>query len=118
MITDISDFHKIFQKSLLVLVLLTTSCIMIDIELQLPDQTVKPLLIGKDCVGIYLGFGFGTVKMSEALLSRKYEERQGTFSYEAVRLPDAHIRRIHSVLLKDQTMFAFGQRCLEIKGEP
>jgi len=102
-----------------VFILLMTGCIMIDADLQLPDASVKPLLTGEDCVGIYFGIGIGNVRMSKALHAKRYEDRQGRFGYESVRLPDETIRRIHSVVLKDRVGFVgFGERCLEVTGEP
>ena len=57
----------IAAKPLIGLILLTSGCIMIDTDLQLSDETVKPVLTGEDCVGIYFGIGTGTVRMTEAI---------------------------------------------------
>jgi hypothetical protein len=116
MIAAISDKKR--PMLMVLLILLMSGCIMIDTELQLPDETVKPVLTGEDCVGIYLGIGVGNVRMHRALRAHRYEDRQGQFGYERVRLPDQSISRIHSVILKDVTGLGFGQRCLEITGEP
>jgi hypothetical protein len=102
----------------MVLILLTSGCIMIDTELQLPDEAVKPMLTGEDCVGIYFGIGVGNVRMNKALRAHRYEDRQGKFGYERVRLPAESIRRIHAVVLKDVAGLGCGERCLEVTGEP
>ena len=102
--------------AIILFVLLTSGCIMIDTELQVPDQNVKPILTGKDCVLIIFGFGFGTVRMGEAMKTEQYAERQSAF--EKVRVAGPPLRRIHSIILKDEEILFFGHRCLEIKGEP
>lgn len=104
------------QTICLLVALLLSGCIMIDTKLQLPDPNVKPTLTGEDCVSI-LGFGIGTVRMGEAMQGRHFVSQPGTYG-QMVRVPDAPIRRIHSVLLKESTGLFFGQRCLEVTGEP
>jgi hypothetical protein len=109
------------QITILVLVLLTSGCIMIDTELQVPDETVKPMLTGEDCVGIYFGIGTGTVRMTEAMKTyhNVQDERQTPSGPKKVMVRGGLlIRHIHSVVLKDNAAFGFGKRCLEIKGEP
>src|SRR6476620_3928641 len=101
--------------------LLMSGCIMIDADLRLPDETVKPMLTGEDCVGIYFGIGTGTVRMTEAMKTyhNVQQERQTTSGPEKSTVRGALlIRRIHSVVLKDEGTLGFGRRCLEIKGEP
>ena len=103
------------------LFLMTSGCVRIDTDLQLPDETVKPMLTGEDCVGIYFGIGTGTVRMTEALKTyhNVQQERQTTLGSEKGTVRGALlIRRIHSVVLKDEGTLGFGRRCLEIKGEP
>lgn len=107
--------------ALILLVLLTSGCIMIETDLQLPDETVKPMLTGEDCVGIYFGIGIGTVRMTEAMKTyhNVQQERQTPLGPEKGMVRGALlIRRIHSVVLKDVGTLGFGRRCLEIKGEP
>ena len=106
---------------LMVLVLLLSGCVSIGAELQIPDETVKPMLTGEDCVGIYFGIGIGTVRMTEAMKTyhNVQEERQTPSGPEKVMVrAGLLIRRIHSVVLKDKGTLGFGRRCLEIKGEP
>ena len=99
--------------AILVLVLLN-GCVTIT-ELQPPDETVKPMLTGKDCVGIYFGIDTGTVRMTEAM--KTYHNVQQGPEKVMVR-SGLLIRRIHSVVLKDTSALGFGQRCLEVTGEP
>jgi hypothetical protein len=106
---------------LLVVATLLSGCIMIDADLQLPDETVKPALTGKDCVGIYFGIGIGTVRMTEAMKSyhNVQQDRQTAFgSTKDIVRAALLIRRIHSVVLKDEGTLGFGRRCLEVTGEP
>jgi hypothetical protein len=106
---------------LMVLVLLLSGCIMIDADLRLPDETVKPMLTGEDCVGIYFGIGTGTVRMTEAMKTyhNVQEVRQTSSGSEKVMVRGGLlIRRIHSVVLKDNAAFGFGKRCLVVTGEP
>ena len=94
---------------------------MIDADLRLPDETVKPMLTGEDCVGIYFGIGTGTVRMTEAMKTHHnvQEERQTPSGPEKVMVrAGLLIRRIHSVVLKDNAAFGFGKRCLVVTGEP
>lgn len=91
---------------------------MVDTDLQARDETVKPLLTGEDCVYMAFGIQIGNVRMSNALHGKRYEDRQGKFGYEQVRLPDELIRHIHSVVLIDRFGLGFGHRCLEVSGEP
>ena len=97
------------------LLLLTSGCISITTELQLPDETVRPMLTGEDCVRIYFGIGTGTVRMTEAM--KTYHNVQQGPDKVMVR-GGLLIRRIHSVVLKDESTLGFGRRCLEVKGEP
>jgi len=105
--------------AIILLVLLTGGCISIDTELQVPDQTVKPTLTGEDCVSIVLGIGVGTVRMSEAMKhGKQYGEQETPYGPERITTAEAPIRRIHSVMLRDDAGFGFGSRCIQIKGEP
>jgi hypothetical protein len=109
------------KGTFLLLFLLMTGCIMIDVDLQLPDDTVNPMLTGEDCVGIYFGIGTGTLQMTEAMKTHPnvQEVRQTPSGSEKVIVPGGLlIRRIHSVVLKDSAALGFGKRCLEVKGEP
>lgn len=100
-----------------VLLILTTACMNVDKELQLPDETVKPMLTGEDCVGIYFGIVTGTVQMTEA--TKSYHNVQHTVGSEKVTVrAGMRIQRIHSVVLKDRGTLGFGSRCLEVTGEP
>ena len=103
--------------AILILVLLTSGCINVDKELQVPDETVQPILTGEDCVGIYFGMVTGTVQMTEAMKS--YHNIPQIVGSERVTVRGGLlIRRIHSVVLKDRGALGFGSRCLEVKGEP
>jgi hypothetical protein len=106
---------------ILLLVSLTSGCISMETELQLPDESVKPMLTGEDCVGIYFGIVTGTVRMTEAMKTNHnvQQERQTPLGPEKVTIrAGLLIRRIHSVVLKDKGALGFGRRCLEITGEP
>ena len=101
--------------------LLMSGCIMIDADLRLPDETVKPMLTGEDCVGIYFGIGTGTVRMTEAMKTHHniQEELQTSSGPEKITVRGGLlIRRVHSVVLKDNAVFGFGKRCLVVTGEP
>jgi hypothetical protein len=103
--------------AIILVVLLANGCINVNKELQVPDETVKPILTGEDCVGIYFGIVTGTVQMTEAMKS--YHNIQQIVGSERVTVRGGLlIRRIHSVVLKDRGALGFGRRCLEIKGEP
>jgi hypothetical protein len=106
---------------LFLIFLLTSGCISIDTDLRVRDETVKPMLTGEDCVGIYFGIGTGSVRMTEAMKTHHnvQEERRTTSGLEKVTVRGGLlIRRIHSVVLKDNAAFGFGERCLEVTGEP
>ena len=108
-------------QALLIVVLLTSGCISIDTDLQLRDETVKPMLTGEDCVRFYFGIGTGSVRMTEAMKTHHnvQEERQTTSGLEKVTVRGGLlIRRIHSVVLKENAALGFGKRCLEVTGEP
>ena len=108
-------------QALLIVVLLTSGCISIDTDLQLRDETVKPMLTGEDCVRIYFGIGTGSVRMTEAMKTHHnvQEERQTTSGLEKVTVRGGLlIRRIHSVVLKENAALGFGKRCLAVTGEP
>ena len=105
----------------IVLILLLSGCMMNDTELQVPDQSVKPMLTGEDCVPIIFGMSIGTVSMTEATKTyhNVQQERETTLGREKVTVrAGLLIRRIHSVVLKDEGALGFGRRCLEVKGEP
>ena len=94
---------------------------MIDADLRLSDETVKPMLTGEDCVRIYFGIGIGSVRMTEAMKTHHnvQEVLQTTSGLERVTVRGGLlIRRIHSVVLKDNAVFGFGKRCLVVTGEP
>lgn len=103
---------------LLVLVFLLSDCVSIDIELQMPDETVKPMLTGEDCVSIILGFGLGTVRMREAMQTQPIVERQTAYGSVRERQKVTTIRHVHSMMLKEETAFVMGRRCLVVTGEP
>jgi hypothetical protein len=99
--------------------LLMTSCIMIDAELQVPDETVKPELTGEDCVPIIFGIGIGTVRMQDALHVGNLEGTQTSLGYVYNKGSDVRIRRVHSIVLQDRAGFlGFGARCVQVTGEP
>jgi hypothetical protein len=103
------------------LMLLLSGCMSAKTELQMPDETVRPMLTGEDCVGIYFGIATGTARMSEAMKTyhNVQQERQTSSGSEKVTvLSGLLIRRIHSVVLKDEGALGFGRRCLEVTGEP
>lgn len=100
---------------LIVLILLISGCMHSKTEVQKPDETVQPMLTGEDCVGIYFGIATGTVRMTEAM--KTYHNVQQGPEKVWVR-SGLLIRRIHSVVLKDEGVLGFGSRCLEVKGEP
>jgi len=109
------------KATFILIFLLMSGCIMIDADLRLPDETVKPMLTGEDCVGIYFGIGTGTVRMTEAMKTHHnvQEVLQTTSGLERVTVRGGLlIRRIHSVVLKDNAVFGFGKRCLVVTGEP
>jgi hypothetical protein len=100
---------------LLLLALLMSACMSSKTELQKPDETVQPMLTGEDCVGIYFGIATGDVRMTEAMKTYHYVQ-QGP--EKVLVRTGLVIRRIHSVVLKDEGALGFGQRCLEARGEP
>lgn len=106
------------RLAMIFMMLLTTGCIMIDTELQLPDETVQPQLTGEDCVNIIFGIGIGTVKMREALNVGSSQGVQTSMGYVVRKGPGAQIRRVHSIVLKDVAGLGFGARCLQVTGEP
>jgi hypothetical protein len=106
---------------LLLLALLMSGCMSSKTELQKPDETVQPMLTGEDCVGIYFGIATGDVRMTEAMKTHHnvQEVRQTSSGTERVTVHGGLlIRRIHSVVLKDNAVFGFGERCLVVTGEP
>ena len=109
------------KPTFILIFLLMSGCIMIDADLRLSDETVKPMLTGEDCVRIYFGIGIGSVRMTEAMKTHHnvQEVLQTTSGLERVTVRGGLlIRRIHSVVLKDNAVFGFGKRCLVVTGEP
>ena len=90
----------------ILIALLTTGCVNSTTELQLPDETVQPMLTGEDCVGIYFGIATGTVRMTEAM--KTYHDVQQGPERVWVR-SGLLIRRIHSVVLKEEGRSASGE---------
>ena len=99
--------------AVVLLVVLMTGCIMIDMDLQMPNEAVQPTLHGSDCVPIILGFGIGTIHLQQALVS---EKRFADPTRGSVRGP--RIRKIHSLQMTDVAGLGFGERCLKVTGEP
>lgn len=118
MMTPRKDGQTPLLAALGLLVMLTSGCISIDTDLQLPDDAVKPQLTGQDCVNIAFGIGIGNVRMREAMQTGATMGRQTTFGYVYEKQPPTVIRRVHSVTLKEFATLGFGSRCLEVKGEP
>ena len=58
--------------------------------------------------------------MSEAMKTRQIAQRPSSaWGQERYAIAGPSIHRIHSLVLKDRAgLFGFGERCLEVKGEP
>lgn len=90
--------------------LLSTGCINISTRLQPEDPAVSPLLKGEDCVPIVFGFGWGTNTIERAM------EEAGKPNLD--KPAGKPIKRVHTVQFTDTTVVWFGERCIEVTGEP
>src|SRR4030095_15317273 len=98
------------KATFILIFLLMSGCIMIDADLRLPDETVKPMLTGEDCVRIYFGIGTGSVRRTEAMKTHHnvQEVLQTTSGLERVTVRGGLlIRRLPLIILKDKSLFGF-----------
>lgn len=102
------------RKFLFSLVMLCQAgCINISTELQPVNPDVQAALFGSDCVPIVLGFGVGTNTFEAALRNGRLPEEHLEQRYQPKT-----IRTIHSILFSERSFLGFGDRCLDITGEP
>jgi hypothetical protein len=92
---------------------LLTGCVDIETDLLPVDASVQPLLVGRDCSPIVLGFGFGhnTVEQAKRTdLQRASDEFEGTIT--------TPITKIRVISLEEFNLVLAGVRCLKVIGEP
>jgi hypothetical protein len=100
---------------LIIVVLLLTGCINISTQTQPSNPAVKPLLQGSDCVPIFFGLGAGDATIEKALLNGRAPK---TDVYDKKTPAAVPIRSVHRVQTNDMAILFFGERCVEVQGEP
>ena len=107
-----NEMRRTFSVLVLGLVFLTSGCINISTRLQPEDTSVKESLSGEDCVGIFLGFGFGTATIERAkATTTKFNET----GFDApAGIPITKVRRVE---MHDTQFLSFGTHCVEVTGE-
>ena len=78
-------------------------------------QAVKATLFGDDCIPIIFGFGYGTSTVEAA--TRNARPGGGTSDRDFDFVPKT-IRVVRSISLRDFYALGFGERCIEVTGEP
>ncbi len=93
---------------------LVTGCIDIETDLLPVDTSVQPVLVGRDCTPIVLGFGFGHNTVEQA--KRNDLKRSGD-EFEGMDITTP-ITKIRVVSLEEFNLVLAGVRCLKVVGEP
>lgn len=106
-------------RSVLILVFVSTAsmltgCIDIETDLLPVDTSVQPVVVGRDCTPIVLGFGFGHNTIEQA--KRTDLKRSGDeFDGMDVTTP---ITKVRVASLEEFNLVLAGVRCLKVVGEP
>lgn len=91
-------------------------CINMTTNLQPIDQTVRAVVQGHDCIPIIFGIGIGANTVEQAKIA---DLHRATESRLDERVPvTTPITRVRSVALTDMQFLMFGERCLDVEGEP
>ena len=103
------------DKVLIALILLMTGCVNINTRLQPEDTSVKEVLVGRDCVPIIFGFGIGTATFEQAKANGQPFGTSGGYYTPKPRTSIVKVRRVES---SESAVLMFGERCVEVTGEP
>jgi hypothetical protein len=99
---------------LALLVVVTSSCIDINMRTQPEDTSVREVLFGDDCVPIVLGMGFGTATIEPAKANGKPFAMRQSVSTTIQPKPIVKIRRVET---EEMGILFFGSRCIQVTGE-
>jgi hypothetical protein len=89
-------------------------CVNITTDLQRINRDVQDVLVGRDCSPILLGFGFGHNTVAQA----QRDNVQVSNRFEGFQRLTTPITKIRMISLTEATLFFFGERCVEVTGEP
>jgi hypothetical protein len=89
-----------------------TGCINISTHLQPVNDKVQRVLKGEDCTPIIGGLGWGTNTIEKAMRQASPADNFDSFGGTQT------IRTVRSVALTDTQFLLFGNRCIEVTGEP
>lgn len=92
--------------------LLLTGCMNITTHVAPVREEVKATLLGDDCSPIIFGFSYGTSTVEAATKNAK------TDADRDFRFVPKTIRAVRSIALRDFYILGFGERCIEVTGEP
>ena len=106
---------RIAGYGLIAACLLLTGCINITTHLAPVHQEVKATLFGDDCNPIIFGFGYGTSTVEAATRNARVG---GGLSDRDFGFVPKTIRVVRSIALRDFYALGFGERCIEVTGEP
>ena len=93
--------------------LFLTGCMNITTHLAPVHQEVKATLFGDDCNPIIFGFGYGTSTVEAATRNARTGGADRDFNF----VPKT-IRVVRSIALREFYALGFGERCVEVTGEP
>jgi hypothetical protein len=101
-------------RSVLLLTYLLTACVDIETDLLPVDTSVEPVLVGRDCSPIVLGFGFGHNTVEQA---RRTDLKHAADEFEGMNITTP-ITKIRVISLEEFSMVLAGVRCVKVIGEP
>ena len=93
---------------------LLTACVDIETDLLPVDTSVEPVLVGRDCSPIVLGFGFGHNTVEQA---SRTDLKRASDEFEGMNITTP-ITKVRVISLEEFSMVLAGVRCLKVIGEP
>jgi hypothetical protein len=93
---------------------LLTACVDIETDLLPVDTSVESVLVGRDCIPIVLGFGFGHNTVEQA---KRTDLKRAADEFDGMNITTP-ITKVRLLSLEEFYMVLAGVRCLKVVGEP
>jgi hypothetical protein len=108
------SFRSVLLLTCVLTTNLLTACVDIETDLLPVDTSVEPVLVGRDCSPIVLGFGFGHNTVEQA---RRTDLKHAADEFEGMNITTP-ITKVRVISLEEFSMVLAGVRCVKVIGEP
>ena len=108
------NFRSVLPLTCVLTTTLLTACVDIETDLLPVDTSVEPVLVGRDCSPIVLGFGFGHNTVEQA---SRTDLKRAADEFEGMNITTP-ITKVRVITLEEFSMVLAGVRCLKVIGEP